>query len=98
MLNTIGAVPGREARFDRERLAIAAPSLELHHGAAGLEPCGTGRSADQERRAAFSAGADQIDRLADHLGGGIAKDRLGAPIPERDAGILGGTGKTRSEE
>ena len=43
ILKAIGAVPGREARLDRKRLAIAAASLELHHGAAGREPCRPGR-------------------------------------------------------
>ena len=38
VLKTIGAVPGRETGLDRKCLAIAAPSLELHDGAAGRVP------------------------------------------------------------
>ena len=80
-LKAVGALPAGEAGLDRKHLAIAAAAFELDHRAGG-EFCGV---LDRKMRASIRiAGADLVERPADHLLGQIAEDRGRAGIPDRD--------------
>ena len=81
-LNAVGALPARETGLDRKLFAIAAASVEFDQRSAG-EVCDV---SDRERRrgAGFIAGANLVERPADHLLRQMAEYRRRTGIPHRD--------------
>ena len=93
ILKAVGALPAGETGLDRKHLAVLAPALELHYQAAGRLRSGARRLTDRarDRGNVVAAGADRLERPADHLGRIVAEDRHRARIPHRDQVVLIGT-------
>ena len=93
ILKAIGALPAGETGLDRKYLAVLATAVELHHQAAGRLRSRARRLADRirDRRNVVAAGANRVERPADHLRGIVAEYRRRPRIPHRDPVVLVGT-------